>query len=167
MKITEFLAIYAAVLSTAVFIWKITTSRAKFAVTLTDGANKSGEGFESGVFLSIQNPSPHTVHVNSVSLVYPYRKITLLEKIAHVFRYRRLDRYIGWVHHGLVFAGIETGLPVSIEPRQSHSIFIPENVIWNILNENGATVFAAVAQDALWRDKYSGVFEMYRSKGDI
>ena len=167
MKITEFLAIYGAVVSTAVFAWNVTASRAKIAVTLTGGIDQSGEELQSGVYLSIQNPSPHTVHVNSVSLVYPYRKVTLLEKIAHLFRYRRLDRYIDWVHNGLVFDGIETGLPVSIEPRQSHSIFIPENVIWEMLNKEGATVFAAVAQDALWRNKYSGVFEMYRSKGDI
>ena len=166
MKITEFLAIYAAVISTVVFAWNVTTSRARFSVTLAGGANKSGEEYELGVFLSIQNPSLHTVHVNSVSLLYPYRKITLYEKIEHLIKYRRVGRYTGWVHNGLIFDDIETGLPVSIDPRQSHSIFIPENVIWEMLGKDGSAVFAAEVQDALWRDKYSEAFEMYRSKGD-
>lgn len=61
----------------------------------------------------------------------------------------------------MVFDDIDTGLPISIEPRTSHSIFIPEEKIWDMLEEDEASKFAAVVQDALWRDKYSSVFEMY------
>ena len=77
-KVTDYIAIYAAVLSTLVFLWNVLSARPKITVTLVLGANRLDEDFQSGVGLNIQNPSPHTVHVTSVSILYPFRRVTLL-----------------------------------------------------------------------------------------
>ncbi len=160
MEITDYLAFYAAALSTVIAYWNVNSSRAHIELELVPGLSKSEEGYISGVYLSIKNPSNRTVHINSVSLIYPYRRISWKEKVVSAIKYRRVFRYEGWVHNGMVFDKIETDLPVSIEPRKSHSIFLPSFIISEMVADDGAKRFAAVAQDALWRNKYSEAIDV-------
>ena len=86
--------------------------------------------------------------------------MTFLEKLKDIVKYKRLQRYIGWVHCGYIFDNIKNGFPVSIEPRNAHEIFILEERIREMLSASKVNTFAAVVQDALWRDKYSPIFRM-------
>ena len=71
------------------------------------------------------NPSSQTVSIKAVWLLVPLR-IRIIERIKHLYRFKTLRRYIHWAHNSVIFDGIETGLPMSIEPRNSHDIFIPD-----------------------------------------
>lgn len=155
MLITEYLAVYAAVLSTTTLAWNIFSARPSIKVEIVPGLEGSGDAAQFGYFISVKNPSGHTVHINSVQLLYPYLVVTWLDKLKHVAKFRTFGPYIGWVHNGMVFDGLDTGLPKSLEPRTSHSIFISESRVSSMLRGDNADRFAAVAQDALWRNKYS------------
>jgi hypothetical protein len=156
----NFIAIYAALLSTFTFIWNIWNSKPKFTVEIVDGIEKINGQFKAGVYIFIKNPSPHKVNVTSISLVYPYKNASLFEKLEHVWKYKNSPKHVGWVHTAVAFKKIKTGLPVSIEPRNSHSIFIPEKVLQETLSNCIDNKFAAIVHDALWRSKRSRTFKI-------
>jgi hypothetical protein len=160
-NITDYIAIYAAILSSFVFLWNINKSKSKIVVTIILGINDTDGEIQHGIYINIRNPSAITVHLTSVSFLYPYRRITLLEKLKFVWKYKRFHRYIGWVHSHLIFHDIDTGLPRSIEPYNSHAIFVPEQKILEMLKKDGGKIIAAEVQDALWRNKCSSPFEMH------
>ena len=155
MEITSILATYGALLSTFIFFWNIRNSQSRIKVALIQGACGEGDGFEMGFYVSIKNPSLHPVHITAVSLVYPYRHITLIDKIGFYIKRGKLYPFVAWVHDSIIFKKIETGLPKSIEPGNSHNIFIPESALKETLKNTPSTVIAACVQDALWRNKYS------------
>lgn len=156
----DIIAIYAAFLSTFVFLWNVYNSRSKISVEVTHGADDIDGKFRNGIYVFIKNPSPHKVYVTSVSLAYPYKEVKFIDRLKHISTYKRVHRYIEWVHTHLVFDGINTGLPVAIEPRNAHSIFVPEENLKEMLSDCINNTFVAVVQDALWRNKYSPVFKM-------
>lgn len=157
----DWIAIYAAVISTIVFLWNVSLSRAKYTVTLIPGIHGSDDDVESGVYLTIRNPSSHKIHITAVSLLYPYKKVTFIDKLKFVFKYKSIRRYIHWVHTSHIFDDIKTGLPVAIEPRNSHQIFIPDPKLHEMLSDAVEKRFAAEIQDALWRSKYTSPYEMH------
>lgn len=163
MDLTKLLAIYAAILSTAVFMWNVSRSRPKFTVKLALGLDKCDEDYVSGVYISLQNTSSHTVHINQVRFVCPYRKVTLWDRIEALVKYRRFGRTVGWVHTGVPLENIDTGLPISLEAGNSHMIFIPDEVIEEMLDDSLSRKFVVQAQDALWRNKASATFRMPKS----
>ncbi len=156
MKVTEFLAIYAAALSTTVFLWNLSRSRSRIAVKLVLGVSDGAGEVQSGAYIAIQNVSPHTVHLSSLSILYPYRNANLIDKVTHLFRYRRLPRTVGWVHTKLDYFSVEDKLPISLEARQSHHVFVPDPVLDRILHDAIRREIRANVQDALWRSTYSG-----------
>ncbi|GAA5080915.1 hypothetical protein N0B44_28440 [Roseibacterium beibuensis] len=159
MDITKYLAIYAAVLSTAVFVWNVARARPKFDVKLVLGLDETDGEYTSGVYVSLQNPSAHTVHISNVSFLYRYEETGLIDRVKHAWEFKRLMRRVGWVHNSMIFDGIETGLPVSLEPGKSHMIFVPYDTIDDMLERGIDRKIIAGAQDALWRNKYSAVFD--------
>ncbi|MEZ6029250.1 MAG: hypothetical protein R3C46_05820 [Hyphomonadaceae bacterium] len=164
MKFTEWIAVYAAILSTLTFLWNLNVSRSKVKVSILPGLDKpDAEGKERfGVYVAVRNPSNHTVHITSIGIVHNYRPVSLVETVLHSLEFRRWNRYTLWVHTSEPFENIETGAPVSIEPRSSHVFFVPEEAIKRMVeNEPHSTGrFAAVAQDALWRNKYSRPYKL-------
>jgi hypothetical protein len=157
LKATDYVAIYAAVLSTLVFVWNIRNSWPRVIVELIWGIQER----EPGVYIYIKNPSKQAVNIHAVWFLVPFRRVTITDRLKHVWRFRRLPRYMDWVHTDLSFCDITTGLPTSIAPRTSHHIFIQEEKIREILKRNGSTRFAAGVQDALSRNKYSAPFKMF------
>ena len=57
MKITDYLAIYAALLSTFVFFWNVVQSRPRIKVDLIFGVEGSGEPLRSGIYVFVRNPT--------------------------------------------------------------------------------------------------------------
>lgn len=157
--VSTVVSIYAASLSTFLFAWQIKNSRAKVKVNLILGASEVGE---LGVYLFVRNISNYEVHINSVSLLYPHEKLTFFKKLKHIIKYRhfRNYKYSGWVHTDLVFKGITTGLPISIQPRKSHEIFIPKGNIKRIFSANCLPLIVASCQDALWNNEHSNIFDV-------
>lgn len=168
MDLTRYLAIYAALLSTTVFLWNVSHSRPKFRVKLTLGMDKIEDEYVSGAYIALQNPSAYAVHISGVDILYNYCRETLWGRIKHAWEFKRIMLRVGWVHYPLSMHGIETGLPVSLEAGKSHMIFISDEKLDEILEDALDRRIIASAQDALWRTKYSAKFDYPKMvcKGD-
>jgi hypothetical protein len=159
LKLTEYLAIYAALLSTIVFVWNVLRSRPRLKVDLIFCLEGSDDNLRSGVDITVRNMSPHEVHLAAVGVLVPFRRVTLKERFAHLFQFKRLPLRIGWVHLNLSRYSVETGCPVRLEARSSHRVFIAEDIIEKILSGASEKQLMAMAQDQLWNNVYSRPFE--------
>jgi len=159
LKITDYLAIYAAILSTLVFAWNALQSRPRLRVDLIFGIEGSGDAMKSGVYIFVRNLSSHDVHLSNISILYPYRTASLKERFAHVWRFRRLPRRLGWVHSSLSNHSVGSGCPVCLEARKSHQVFISEPTLETMLAEANGQAIMACVQDQLWNNVYSGQFK--------
>lgn len=166
MGLTDYLAIYGAALSTAVAVWNYFRSRSRVRVILIEGLSTIDGNVEYGLYISIQNPSSQAAHISSVSLLYPFRPVTVRDCWTHILEFRRLPFRIGWCHTSLSNYGVEDGCPVSIEPGKSHQIFVKAETVERVLQDAQSRHLKAVSQDALWRDKYSKAFEWLAAPND-
>ncbi|MFT7293016.1 MAG: hypothetical protein ACI87Q_000862 [Pseudohongiellaceae bacterium] len=160
MTLTDYLAIYAASLSTLVFFWNFVSARPRLKVRLSPGSKVDGDKVLFGVYVSIQNISAHTVHVSHLSLLYPYQDASLKEKLLHVAKYRRMPKTVGWVHTSPEYFDVDRGLPISVEARSSHDVFVPDEALEEIFEVAVARRIRAIAQDALWQNTYSNILDM-------
>ncbi len=158
LKLTDYLAIYAAALSTLVFIWNMLQSKPKVRVDLVYGIEEDGEDLKSGVYIFVRNLSSHQVHLSNVSLMYPYRKVSVKERVIHLWKYKRLPIRIGWVSTSLSNYSIDDGCPISIEPRMSHKVLIIDEKLEKLLEDSINNSVIACTQDQLWNNTYSKVF---------
>jgi hypothetical protein len=159
MKTTEIFSIYAATLSTIVFIWNVTRSIPKFKVSIVFGTEEIDGEYISGIYISIKNPSPHTVHLSNILLLYPYEKSKWIDLVTHAFKYRRFSRTVGWVHTSLSNYELDDKFPLALESGQSHNVFVPDEILEKILENSYQRKIKAVVTDQLWRKKYSRNFE--------
>ena len=157
MKLTGLLAIYAAVLSTIVFVWNVSHARPRVKVRLVPGVERVDEECRIGVYISVHNTSAHTVHLsNVISLLYPYRRVGIRDRLSDLIRFRRLPRFTGWVHSSLSNWDVEDKCPVSVEARRSHDVFVPKDVLERVLKDAVRREIRAVVQDQLWQNTYLG-----------
>lgn len=155
MKFTDYLAIYAAVLSSVVFLWNIRQSRPRIKVDLIWGIEKSGE---SGIYVFVRNVSSHDVHLTNIDILYRYKTSTFKESIGHICRFKTLPRTLGLVRSSLSNFSLESGCPISIEANKSHRVLIPDATVEVILEKAIDRSLMACAQDQLWRNVYSKAF---------
>lgn len=159
MKITDYLAIYAAVLSTVVFLWNIAQSRPRIKVDLLFAIEVIGEKPESGASVIVRNHSSHDVHLANISILYPYTHVTFKERLVHLWRYKQWPSRIGWVHSDLSNYGIESGCPVCLEARKSHRVFIPDAKLDTMVSDATEGSLIASVQDQVWNNFYSRKFK--------
>lgn len=159
MKTTEIFSIYAACLSTIVFIWNVKRSIPKFKVRIVFGGEEIDGEYVSGIYISIKNPFPHTIHLSNVSLLYPYEKSKWIDLVTHVLKYRRFSKSVCWVHTSLSNYELDDKCPLALESGQSHNVFVPDEILEKILEDSYQREIKAVVQDQLWRNKYSRKFE--------
>jgi len=155
LRPTDWLAIYAAALSTIVFAWNVIRSRPRLKVLVMFGF----EGGVGGASISVINRSPHTVHLAGISILYRYNRPSLREWAVHAWRFKRLPRRLGWVHSSLSNYEINDGCPHTLEARDSHHVLVPEKILEAIFLEASERKIMAVAQDKIWNNVYSNVFE--------
>lgn len=155
MKVTDWLAIYAAILSTTVFAWNVLQSRPRLKVLIVFGIDEQ----TVGAHVSVQNRSPHTVHLSNISLLFRDRQPTWKEWLRHAWRFRRVPRRLGWVSSSLSNYGIPDGCPIALEARKSHHVMIPESTLEEISRRSGSSLLVAVVQDELWNDVHSNVYQ--------
>jgi hypothetical protein len=160
MRFTDYLAIYASILSTSVFAWNVLQSRPRLKVDVLPGSNGQEAEFQMGIYIFVRNISPQAVHLAAVDILYPYKKQSVPERFTHMWRYRRIPRRIGWVHTSLSFYDVDSECPVSLEPRTSHKIFIPNSAAERILGKASERFLIAHAQDQLWNNAYSRPFRV-------
>lgn len=154
MEITDWLAIYAAILSTVIFAWDVVRASPKVKTRLVLGLHpKQG----AGVYVSVQNKSSHTVHLAAVNALYRSSYASIWEKIVFLFTHRRLPTTVGWVHTSLKFCDVQDGCPVAIEPGNAHQVFLPQEKIERILEDAASRDLMANSQDMLWRNSYSNI----------
>lgn len=165
LDLTPLLAIYGAALSTAVFVWNVLRATPRFKVDLIFGIEEVDGEVVAGAHISIKNPSGSTVHIGNVSILYSHEHVRFLDYVTHVVRFKKFPRTVGWVHSALSNFDIDDGCPMALEPGQSHGILVPEGVLEQIFQDSTDRKIKAVAQDQLWRNKYSVPME-YPGTGD-
>lgn len=163
MKATEWLAIYAAALSTIVFSWNVFQSRPRLKVMIVFGI----EELVVGAHISVQNRSPHTIHLSNISILYRDRKPTWKEWLSHAWEFKRLPRRLGWVHSSLSNYKIADGCPVALEARNSHHVLVPEDTLERIFERTAERKIIAVVQDKIWNSVYSNVFEYSKPRVSV
>jgi len=155
VKITEALSIYAAVLSTIVFLWNMRKAVPSYKVEMVFGTEIIDEEYISGIYISVKNPSAHTVHLSNISILYPFGERGFLEKLKHTLKYRRLPFTVGWCSSSLSNYDIDDKCPIALEPGKSVGILLPESTLENIFKECEKKIIKVSVQDELWRCKYS------------
>lgn len=161
----DWVAIYAAVLSTIVFLWNIKNSKPSYSVELAPSAQDNGKEIEDGIDITIKNPSSKVVNISNISLVYAspreafflvnlYRGLS--EKLLNLEPSNVRAHYFLPVHGEL----FKPKTFLSIDAHNSKNIFVPLSSMEEMLKdpdvENG--VFYAIVQDALSRRRYSPIF---------
>ena len=159
MKVTDYLAIYAAILSSVVFLWNILQSRPRFKVDLLFGVETVDGVTTSGISIIVRNTSSHDIHLASIGLAYPYTKVGIKERLLHLWRYRRWPRRLGWCHTILSNYSIKDGCPMCLEARKSHHILVPKEVVEKVLSHATQGNLIAKVQDQLWNNVYSQPFK--------
>jgi hypothetical protein len=154
MEITDGLAIYAAILSTAVLALDVVRASPKVKTRLVFGLHPN---LGAGVYISVQNKSSHTVHLAAVSALYQSSHASLFGKIRFFLKNKRLPTTLGWVHSSLKYYDTPDFCPVAIEPGNAHQIFLPEEKIESILRDSVSRDLMASSQDMLWRNSYSNI----------
>jgi hypothetical protein len=159
LKSTEILAIYAACLSTIIFIWNILRTIPRYKVDIVFGVHENDGESKHGVYIFTRNSSPHTVHLSGIDILYPYKKSRSIDLIRHILKYRQMPGTVGWVNSSLSKYGLEDKCPLALESGKSHGVFIPHEILEEILKDNEQRQIRACVQDQLWRNKYSKKFE--------
>ena len=154
MKLTEYLAIYAAFLSTFIFVWNIFQARSRVRLRIVVGVDNA----VIGVYVFIQNTSLHAVHLAGLTMLYPLVNTSLWGKVNHLLKYRQYPTNVGWVHTSLSYYGVADGFPLTLEARSSHKLFISDLVLKQLLQQSLRPAVRAKVQDALWRNTYSQTF---------
>jgi len=155
LRFTDYLAIYAAILSTSVFLWNILQSRPRVAIDLVPGLDDSAAKLRTGVYVIIRNVSSHDVHLAAIDVLYRYTDVQFRDRIAHLRRFRRLPLRLGWVHTSLSNLSIESGCPLRLEARKSHQVFLTDETLEQLLADATDRRLMAHVQDQLWNDVYS------------
>lgn len=159
IEISKLLSIYAACLSTIVFVWNMQKAIPRYKVDLIAGVTGEDDNLEHGIYVSIKNPSPHIIHLANVQMLYPIRNEGLLEKVKFILKHQRLPKTVGWCHTSLTYYGVNDGCPIALESGKSHAVFVPNKAIEEILEDAIERKVKAVVQDQLSRNKYSKSFD--------
>jgi hypothetical protein len=159
MKITDYLAIYAAILSTLVFIWTVAQTRPKIKADLLYGSEGTGDTFQSGVYIFVRNLSAYDVHLVGVRILYRYKRPAITDHLSHLWRFKSLRTRIGWVQSALSNYSIDDGCPITLGARKQHKVFISNTVLDEIFGKAVERTLIASVQDQLWKDVYSHKFK--------
>jgi hypothetical protein len=159
LTFTDFVAFYAAFLSSIVFFWTIKNSKLRFKVRLIHGGDEIDGELISGIYVFIQNPSGHKVHLEQIDIVYPYKKSSFYETLRTIFKFHRFPSRYNWCHTFFSNYALDSGCPVTIEPGQAHRVLIPQKVVDQISNQSVVPILRASGQDSLWRSKFSKRFK--------
>jgi len=151
---TDWIATYAALVSTVVFWWQLKQSRPQVKVVVMLGFQDDS----LGAWITVQNLSTHPLNLAGINVLYPWEVVGFKRRIKNAITYRRWNRYSGWVNTFLTNYGHEVDLPGSVGPYNSCSVFIPERILKAMFKDATEHKIVVRVQDALSRDHYSNEF---------
>jgi hypothetical protein len=154
VTIAEFVGIYGAGLATWTVWSRWVTERSRIQVDLLLGVEE-GDEHRSGIFVTVKNLSPHDIHLQSVEILYRWRRLRLRDCIAFAWQFKMLPRRISWCACDMASYAIETRCPIRVPARAAHQVFIDDSAVERILARAVDRRLLAVAQDQLWRSVYS------------
>ena len=159
LALTDALAGYAAILSTLVFYWGVTQSKPKINVEIMLGLS---DNYETGIYILIKNPSAHTVHIEAVSILTPYEKVTLKKLVSYLWNNKHFPpSSVGWAYSDIRYH-IENGTrgSFSLEPGTSHKLFVSQETLKDLLHDALRLEVMAAAHDQLGQTKFSRKFSI-------
>ncbi|WP_298336389.1 hypothetical protein [uncultured Erythrobacter sp.] len=154
----DWIAVYAALLSTFIFVREWRDNRVRLKVTVSHGVDAEKHEGVCAV-IRISNLGHRPLVLFGVGLMWNYRRVSLAERIRHMVLYKRFPRRIGWVRGHLPEDHKADDLPRAIDPLNSVDVWVPFDKIDEAIDE-GNNVIIAYAQDALGRNSYSQEFTM-------
>lgn len=158
MKNTDWLAIYASILSTLIFCWNIIQSKPKIKVDIVFGIGAYGVEHISGAYVIVRNLSSVELPIGNVSLLFPAIQTTFKHWISHIWQFKRRPKNLGWCYSNLSNYLIDSGCPINLGPRQSHKIFIADPILEQIFAKATERSLIACVQDQLWNEFFSSPF---------
>lgn len=158
LKVTDWLAVYAACLSTAVFVWNVARATPRAKVEIVFGSSERDGKMESGLFIVLKNPSSHEVHLRNLWILSPSDASGIFDKVTYLVKYRKWPEAVGWVHARLPDFGVEDGMPLSLSPGKSHHVFVPGVVVDELLADSERKELKAAVYDEVGRRSYSPAF---------
>ena len=159
MKNFDYLALYAAILSTINFLWGIYKESPKVKAYLIHGSAEIEGKLVGGIYLNVQNPSIQTLHISNILILYPYKKNSFRNILCDIWKNKRLSSRICWTHSSLSMFGLSAGCPLSLESGKSHRVFIPDAILQTIFNDAVRKELKCVVQDEVRKSKYSQIFK--------
>ena len=162
LKFTDYLAIYAAALSSVVFIWNVLQSRPRLKVDLLLGSETVEGITTSGLSIVVRNTSSQDIHLAGIDLLYPYHDVKVRDRLLHLWRYKRWPNRVGWCRTSLSNYCLRDGCPMCLDARRSHHVLVPQPVVEQILSQATRDSIIAIVQDQLWNNAYSRPFQWLR-----
>lgn len=153
LKATDWIAIYAALVSTWVFGWQVRQARPRIIVSAMGGLVND----DYGAYISIRNNSVHAIKIESCSLLYQSRKQPLWSWLKVVWQFKRVPRFHGWNIRFLPDS-LKLELPARLAPYDSLNIFIPESALLDLFGGGSERRLIFKIQDAMWKDYYTNEF---------
>ena len=158
MNLADFLAIYAAALSTAIAVWTVIQARPRIKVVVIAGLDSSGPTSRFGAYVQVRNISSHEVPLAAITLLYRHGSAGLVAQLKHSLKYRCFPSTVGWVHSRLSLYDVDDKCPTVVEARSSHIVFIPQVVLDRISRETAEQVIMCSVQDQLANDFFSNQY---------
>ena len=159
MKNFDYLALYAAALSTINFLWGIYKEAPKVKAKLINGFDRVDGQMIGGIYIIVQNPSRHSLHISNILILYPFKENSIKSSLGHIWKFRRLSRHICWVHTSLPDNGLNSGCPLRLEAGKSHRVFLPDTILKIIFRNAVRDELMCVVQDEVRKEKYSQIFK--------
>lgn len=98
------------------------------------GFEGKGVNLKSSVYIFVRSLSSHGAHLSSFGILYPYKRVSVAERISNFWNHNWLPVRIDWVSSSLSNYSIDDGCPVCIGARQSHKILISDGALESILD---------------------------------
>lgn len=155
LELTKYLSIYAAVLSTIVFLWNVRQARSTFRVRLAFAFDHFEGETVPGLLVDIQNPSSHAVHLVEVSFLTRFMSGTRLKSILSFFRSCDPLSLSSGIEMRFPPSLVDSRFPASVPPGASHTIFVPCITIEKHLVGLDDRRIQVAIRDALGRRRYS------------
>ena len=157
MRFTDYLAIYAAILSTSVFLWNILQSRPRVVIDLLPGLDDSAAQTPGVVCMSLSGTSRRMTCIwlrSTFSIITPMSDSAIASHTCEGFGVYRCR--LGWVHTSLSNLSVESGCPLRLEARKSHQVsFLTDETVERLLADSTDRRLMAHVQDQLWNSVYS------------
>ena len=167
MELTEFLALYAAIVSTGMLGWSVYQSRASYKVEVNHALYDVREEAKGGIAIKALNHSPQAVHLQGFLLIAGNEKTNLLKKGNHIFPVRNMHILGAVEYASLEKYSVDDQCPITLGSGESHIVNIPLEALIEIRKLTNTSKLFACVQDQLGKKIYSKAFDYWDNSGEF